>query len=91
LLVPTHTLLIPDETRTRLAEYLVALQSGRVSAGERLKDNLADIELATLTDADLIDALLNTKPPQIFAQMTRDRNNQNLICPCSTRPHPCSK
>jgi hypothetical protein len=44
LLVPTHTLLIPDETRTRLAEYLVALQSGRVSAGERLKDNLADIE-----------------------------------------------
>jgi hypothetical protein len=80
LLVPTHTLLIPDETRTRLAEYLVALQSGRVSAGERLKDNLADIELATLTDADLIDALLNTKPPQIFAEsaVAGDGSDWNL-------------
>jgi|688.fasta_scaffold1016000_2 hypothetical protein len=86
-----HTLLIPDETLTRLADYLAALRKGKLLAGERLKDNLADIELATLTDAGLIDALLNTKPPQIFAQMTRDRNNQNLICPCSTRPHPCSK
>jgi hypothetical protein len=55
------TLIIPDKTRTRLAEYLVALQSGRVSAGERLKDNLAGIELATLTEDGLIDALLNTK------------------------------
>ena len=61
-----HTL-IPDETRTRLAEYLASLQAGSAFAGKRLKDNLTGLELAAMTEAGFLDALLNTKPPQIFA------------------------
>jgi hypothetical protein len=64
----THTLIIPDETRRRLVEYLASLQAGRASAGKRLGDNLAGIELAALTEAGILDALLNTKPPLIFAE-----------------------
>jgi hypothetical protein len=75
-----HALIILDDPRVRLAEYLVALQLVRVSAGERLKDNLAGIELATLAEDSLIDALLNTKPPQIFAEsaVAGDGSDWNL-------------
>ena len=75
-----HALLIPDETRVRLMEYLASLQAGSASAGKRLKDNLAGIELATLTDAGFLDALLNTKPPQIFAEsaVAGDGSDWNL-------------
>jgi hypothetical protein len=75
-----HTLLIPDETRTRLAEYLASLRAGKALAGKRLRDNLAGSELATLTDAGFLDALLNTKPPQIFAEsaVAGDGSDWNL-------------
>lgn len=63
-----HTLLIPDETRSRLADYLASLRTGAEVAGKYLGDNLAGIGLKTLTDAAFLDALLNTKPPQIFAE-----------------------
>ena len=74
-----HTL-IPDETRTRLAEYLASLQAGSAFAGKRLKDNLAGLESATLTEAGFLDALLNTKPPQIFAEsaVAGDGSDWNL-------------
>jgi hypothetical protein len=65
-----HRLIIPDETRTRLAGYPASLQAGTASAGKRLQNNLAGTELATLTEAGFLDALLNTKPPQIFAEVT---------------------
>jgi hypothetical protein len=48
-----HTLIIPDETRVRLVEYLAGLQAGSASAGKRLRDNLAGIELVTLADCRL--------------------------------------
>jgi hypothetical protein len=32
------------------------------------RNDLIDIELATLTDAGFLGALLNTNPPQIFAE-----------------------
>jgi hypothetical protein len=75
-----HTLIIPDETRTRLAEYLAALRDGGASAGKHLRDYLACVELATLTDAAFLDALLNTKPPQIFAEsaVAGDGSDWNL-------------
>ena len=75
-----HTLIIPNETRTRLVEYLASLQAGCAFAGKRLRDHLADMELATLTDAAFLDALLNTKPPQIFAEsaVAGDGSDWNL-------------
>lgn len=63
-----HTMLIPDETRTRLVDYLSALRMGEVFAGNRLRDRLADTEMAKLTETDFLAELLNTKPPQIFAE-----------------------
>ena len=63
-----HTLIIPVETRTRLAEYLTLLQANITSAGKRLRDHRAGTELAALTDSKFLDALLNTKPPRIFAE-----------------------
>ena len=75
-----HTLIIPDETHRRLVEYLASLQAGRASAGKRLGDNLACIELATLAEAGFLDALLNTKPPLIFAEsaVAGDGSDWNL-------------
>jgi hypothetical protein len=75
-----HTLLIPDETHARLVEYLASLQTGNASAGKRLRGNLAGIELTTLTEAAFLDALLNTKPPLIFAEsaVAGDGSDWNL-------------
>ncbi len=63
-----HTLLIPDETRARFAGYLAALQVGEETPGQRLADALAGRYLMNLIEAELQDALLNTKVPQIFAE-----------------------
>ena len=75
-----HTLIIPAETRTRLVEYLASLQAGRAFAGKRLKDNLAGLELAKLTEGGFLDALLNTKVSQIFAEsvVAGDGSDWNL-------------
>ena len=75
-----HTLIIPDETRSRLAGYLASLRAGSASAGKCLRDGLAGIDPATLTDAGFLDALLNTKPPQIFAEsaVAGDGSDWNL-------------
>jgi hypothetical protein len=75
-----HTLLLPDETRARLLEYLAFLRTGKAFAGNRLRDKLAGIELTTLTEAGLLDALVNTKPPQIFAEsaVAGDGSDWNL-------------
>jgi len=75
-----HTLIIPEATRTRIAEYMSLLQAGRASAGEHLKDSLAGIDLATLKGADFLSTLLNTKSPQIFAEsaVAGDGSDWNL-------------
>lgn len=75
-----HTLLIPDETRTKLAEYLAALRMGSACAGKRLGNSLGGLELPTLTDADFLDALLNSKVPKIFAEsaVAGDGSDWNL-------------
>jgi hypothetical protein len=79
-MIMPHTLIIPEKTRIRLAEYLASLRVGRSLAGRRLKDSLAGLELATLTEAGLLDVLLNTKPPQIFAEsaVAGDGSDWNL-------------
>lgn len=73
-------LIIPEETRTRLSEYLASLQAGSTFTGKLLKDNLAGLDLAMLTEDRFLDALLNTKPPQIFAEsaVAGDGSDWNL-------------
>ncbi len=75
-----HTILVPGDTRIRLANYLASLQSGRMPAGGRLKSALAGLDLATLTAARFLDVLLNTKVPQIFAEsaVAGDGSDWNL-------------
>jgi len=75
-----HTLILPDATRTRLTEYLAALRQGREFPGKRLADAMAGRELATLTEPQFLDLLLNTKPPQIFAEsaVAGDGSDWNL-------------
>ena len=63
-----HTLLIPEKTRFGLKQYLASLRNGEGRAGKRLGDNLAGLNLAALTEAQFLAALLNTKLPQIFAE-----------------------
>ncbi|MCF7730255.1 MAG: hypothetical protein K9N23_01145 [Akkermansiaceae bacterium] len=73
-------ILIPDETRSRLAGYLVSWQSGATQAGARLANRLRGDDLAALTEAGFQDALLNTKVPQIFAEsaVAGDGSDWNL-------------
>ncbi len=68
-----YEILIPDETRTRLAEYEVAVRSGNTQPGARLA--------ATLNaDHDFLTALLRTKQPLIFAEsaVAGDGSDWNL-------------
>lgn len=64
----SHILLVPDQTRSRIAEYRTALLSGKARAGGRLTTSLAALDPATLSENEFLDHLLNTKVPQIFAE-----------------------
>lgn len=66
-------ILIPNETRTRLAEYESAIRSGQVKPGARLAGALKG-------EDDLTTALLRTKLPQIFAEsaVAGDGSDWNL-------------
>lgn len=75
-----HTILVPDETRSRLAGYLTSLRTGEERAGKRLAAALASLDLNKLTSAAFQDALINTKVPQIFAEsaVSGDGSDWNL-------------
>jgi len=75
-----HTILVPDDTRSRLSQYLDSLRTGTASAGKRLEHSLAGRNLVTLTKEQFLDALINTKVPQIFAesQVAGDGSDWNL-------------
>lgn len=64
----SYQILIPDETRSRLREYLSSLQSGATRAGTRLANQLQRHDLVSLTETGFRDALINTKVPVIFAE-----------------------
>jgi hypothetical protein len=72
--IPRHSILIPDETRTRLAEYEAAVGSGQLQPGARLAEALK-------TENDFLTALLRTKPPLIFAEsaVAGDGSDWNLM------------
>ena len=63
-----HTNLIPDQTRSRAAEYLGDLRSGKSQVGKRLGTSLAGTDLVTPSVESFLDLLINTKIPQIFAE-----------------------
>ena len=63
-----HTILVPTETRTRIADYLECLRCAETVAGNQLQESLRGMDLEKLTAADFLDALINTKVPQIFAE-----------------------
>ncbi len=75
-----HTILIPDETRVRAVDYLLALRTGEARSGEYLAEALGESDPSTLTDATFLDALINTKIPQIFAEsaVAGDGSDWNL-------------
>jgi hypothetical protein len=68
-----YKILIPDDTRTRLAEYEVAARSGSIQPGTRLAEALRREEDFTI-------ALLRTKKPLIFAEsaVAGDGSDWNL-------------
>jgi hypothetical protein len=63
-----HRILIPEETRARATDYLLTLRTGDTRPGKYLATALGKGDLSTLTDATFLDALINTKIPQIFAE-----------------------
>jgi hypothetical protein len=62
------TLILPADTRARIADYAAALRSGRVHPGKRLTETLRSSFLSELTADDLLWGLLDTKEPCIFAE-----------------------
>lgn len=64
----SHRLLIPAETRGRLAGYLAALRAGSATAGARLKEQMAGMRAEEMTEAQFLLAVVNTKVPCIFAE-----------------------
>lgn len=63
-----RTVLLPEETRSRLSAYRSTLLSGEAMPGKHLAVALERLDLALLKDDGFLDALLNTKIPQIFAE-----------------------
>ncbi len=62
-----YKIAIGSEIRDRLKLYLSYLQAGN-SAGAYLQRKLADCNVSQLTDLDLLELLIRTKRPQIFAE-----------------------
>jgi hypothetical protein len=63
-----YKLLIHAELYQQAADYLQRLQKGVEVAGELLKLQLKQRDLSLLSPQDLLNALLATKKPQIFAE-----------------------
>jgi len=62
------SIIIPDETVARAADYLRLLRGGQAQAGVFLQNRLRGTDLWAMTEYDLLGELLDTKPPQIFAE-----------------------
>jgi hypothetical protein len=66
---PGYSIIVPEETVDRASDYLKMLRTGRAKAGGRLRDCLLGADVRTLTELDLLGKLIDTKAPQIFAEM----------------------
>jgi len=63
-----HAILTPVETRIRAAGYLSALVRGASTPGKHLSKEIGDADYSELDEPGFLNALLNTKIPQIFAE-----------------------
>lgn len=78
---PGYAIIVPDDTVARAADCLQALQTGRTPPGAHLRDRLGGADLRAMTERDLLGALFDTKPPQIFAErdIAGDGSDWSLI------------
>ncbi len=67
---PRYSILIPEETLTRAAAYGNDLRIGHRQPGGRLRDCLQDLDLQNLSARELLGRLIDTKYPQIFAELS---------------------
>lgn len=65
--MPEYKTLLSQSTYQRAQEYLGKLQAGQ-PAGAKLQQRLAHLDLASLTVETLLEQLVRTKRPQIFAE-----------------------
>jgi hypothetical protein len=65
--MPNYRVIINKETSDKIESYLQALKSDD-SAGYYLHNQLKDRDISQLTKTDLLQLLINTKRPQIFAE-----------------------
>ena len=74
-------LIVPEPTRRRLAGYLNALRAGSVAPGEYLRRCLGNCSLADLQAEGLLERLMDTKIPRLYAQseVAGDGRDWNLI------------
>lgn len=66
---PKYSIIIPEETLARAADYLERLRASRAQPGACLCARLQGSDLQALTELDLLGKLIDTKPPQIFTEM----------------------
>ena len=65
---PRYFVILSQQTYDRTLKYLDVLKSGQAEAGVRLANELQQADINSLTGNAFLDVLLNTKPPQIFAE-----------------------
>lgn len=77
---PGYSIIIPEDTVVRCAEYLQALRECRAQPGAYLRNRIQEADLRTMTEHDLLGKLFDTKQPQIFAEtaVAGDGSDWNL-------------
>jgi hypothetical protein len=65
---PRYSIVIPDETRARVAASLQSLRAGKAKPGSLLRHRLKGLDLQSLAESEFLGELVDTKWPQIFAE-----------------------
>jgi len=68
-ITPSYSIIIPEDTVARAADYLQVLRTGQVQPGARLYDCLKGGDIRAMTELDLLGMLFDTKQTQIFAEI----------------------
>ena len=64
-----YSIIIPEKTMIHAADYLERLRLSKAQPGGYLRDRLECVNVQALTELELLGHLIDTKPPQIFAEM----------------------
>ena len=75
-----YSIVIPEGTVARAADYMEAVREGRLSPGGFQHDRLQGVDLRAMPGQDLLSTLFETKRPQIFAEsaVVGDGSDWNL-------------